>query len=134
MPNNDFILEEEIFKETPLLEYQDDFDIELSYNRHYILLDNSNNIIEGWSDGPHYNKDTSKAICINEQGEYQFRLFPNGEENPSLFDFETMAPLYKYEDGQVIKRTEQELNISKIIQRNKNLNSEKQALIANTKQ
>lgn len=59
---------------------------ELSYNKHYILLDSSNNIIQGWSDGPNASLDTTNAICINSEGGYQFRLFPTGEENPTLFD------------------------------------------------
>lgn len=79
------------------------------YNRHYILLDGENRIIDGWSDGLFPDKPTDEAICINEQGGYQFRLFPDGEENPSLLDFEGMIPLYKYNNSEVIKRTAEEI-------------------------
>lgn len=76
------------------------------YNKHYILLDGESRIIDGWSDGPLAGKDTEDAICINEQGGYQFRLFPDGEENPALID-ETGAHLWKYA-GEVKPATEAE--------------------------
>lgn len=79
------------------------------YNRHYILLDGEQRIIEGWSDAIFPTKPIEDAICINNEGGYQFRLFPNGEENPALFDFEDMIPLYKYNNGEVIKRTAEEI-------------------------
>ena len=94
-----------------------------SYNKHYILLDSSNNIIEAWSDGPHPNKDTSKAICINEQGGYQFRLSPNREENPSLYTMDGI-PLYKYEDGEIISRTDAEIKRDRLPQEIKNKQTE----------
>lgn len=77
------------------------------YNKHYIRCDADNRIIDGFSDA--FRSPTEDAICINEQGGYQFRLFRDGEENPALYDFETMLPLYKYEDGKVMHRTEDEL-------------------------
>ena len=92
------------------------------YNRHYILLDTTDNIIDGWSDGPLPNRDTSQTICINEQGGYQFRLFPDGEENPPLYDFDG-CPLYCYEDGIIRKLSEAEKRIYKIKQEDKNLPS-----------
>lgn len=79
------------------------------YNKHYIVVDEQTRITDGWSDGPHPDKDTSDAICINEQGGYQFRLYPDGEENPALVDWDGMVPLYKYEDGEVVKRTTEEI-------------------------
>lgn len=93
------------------------------YNKHYILLDASNNIIEAWSDGPHPNKDISKAICINEQGGYQFRLSPNGEENPSLYTMDGIS-LYKYEDGEIISRTDAEIKHDRLPQEIKNKQTE----------
>lgn len=74
------------------------------YNKHYIHINNKNYIIDGWSDGPQSNKDTSQAICINTQGSYQFQLLPGEEENPSLYDFETMIPLYEWDGEKVVKR------------------------------
>lgn len=108
-------------------------DLPIFYNKHYILLDSSDNIIDGWSDGPLSNKDTSQAICINEQGGYQFRLFPDGEENPALCNFDGL-PLYKYEDGVVRLKTPAELKIDAALQRNKQLPSIKANLIAQSKQ
>lgn len=78
------------------------------YNKHYITEDDQSRILDGWSDGPHPEKDTAGAICINEQGGYQFRLFPEGEENPALWTMDCI-PLYKYVDGQVVARTEEEI-------------------------
>lgn len=78
------------------------------YNKHYINVDDQGRIFAGWSDGPHPEKDTTGAICINEQGGYQFRLYPGGEENPPLRSMDGI-PLYKWEDGQVVPRTEDEL-------------------------
>lgn len=78
------------------------------YNKHYIDVDDRGRIVDGWSNGPHPRKDTAGAICINEQGGYQFRLFPGSEENPSLWDMDGI-PLYKYEGGEVVPRTEEEL-------------------------
>ena len=86
------------------------------YNKHYITVDASSRIIDGWSDGPHPEKDTTDAICINEQGGYQFWLFPGGEENPALFDFEYNIPLYKW-DGEVLPRTAEELEADREAER-----------------
>lgn len=75
------------------------------YNNHYITLDEQSRIVDGFSDAFRQPADTD--ICINEQGGYQFRLFPDGAENPTLFDRE--IPLYKYKDGEIVKRTTEEL-------------------------
>lgn len=77
------------------------------YNKHYIRVDERNRIVDGFSDA--FRKPSGDSICINEQGGYQFRLFPGGEENPVLFDFNGMIPLYKWENGEVIRRTEEEI-------------------------
>ena len=79
------------------------------YNRHYIIIDNQKRITAAWSDGPHPDRDTAGAILLTDQGGYQFRLFPDGEENPALYDWDGMIPLYKYEDGQVIPRAQEEI-------------------------
>ena len=88
--------------------------MEQFYNKHYIKVDSSNRVADGWSDGPHRDKDTTDAICINEQGGYQFRI-NDGEENPPLFEFDYMIPIYKYEGGEVVKRTEEELEVDRQI-------------------
>lgn len=78
------------------------------YNKHYITIRPDGTITDAWSDGPHPEKDTVNAICINEQGGYQFRLFPGGEENPPIYDMDGI-PLYKWDGSKVILRTEEEV-------------------------
>ena len=78
------------------------------YNKHYIKTDDRDRIVDGWSNGPRPDKDISGAICINEKGGYQFRLFPGGEENPLLFTMDRI-PLYKYVGGAVQERSEEEI-------------------------
>lgn len=80
---------------------------EILYNRHYITIDEQNRIINGFSDA--FRQPTDTDICINGQGSYQFCLFPGSEENPCLFEREHMIPLYKYEDGEVVERSEEEI-------------------------
>jgi hypothetical protein len=63
------------------------------YNKHFIRLDENNNIIRGFSDA--FEQALEGDICINEEGGYQFRLFPDGEENPQLFNDDHEA-LYKW--------------------------------------
>lgn len=82
--------------------------MDMYYNKHYITVDTQSRITNGWSDGPNGERDTTDAICINEQGEYQFRLYPNGEENPALYNMDGI-PLYRW-DGQAVQpRTEEEI-------------------------
>lgn len=78
------------------------------YNKHYISVDAQNRIIDSWSNGPHPEKDINNAICINDIGSYQFRLFPDGEENPVLFT-DDMIPLYKWDGESIISRTDEEI-------------------------
>lgn len=78
------------------------------YNRHYITVDDAGRIIDGWSDGPHQRKDATGAVCINENGGYQFRLFQDGEENPFLYTFDGI-PLYWWDGENVQQRTEEEI-------------------------
>ena len=81
-----------------------------SYNNHYILTRSDSAIIEGWSDGPHSGREVTEAdILINDKGGYQFRLFPDGEENPALFGFDYMIPLYRWTGAEVVMRAEDEL-------------------------
>lgn len=91
-------------------------------NRHYIAVDEQGRIVDGWSDGPHPTRGVAGAICINEQGEYQFRLiysacfvgdseFPSlceSGENPPLYS-EDGIPLYKWGNGVAIMRTAEEM-------------------------
>lgn len=77
------------------------------YN-HYITTDARGRITDGWSAGPHPERDTSGAVCINEQGGYQFRLSPDGEENPLLHTIDGI-PLYRWDGGAAVPRTEKEI-------------------------
>ena len=82
------------------------------YNKHYIRIREDGCIINGFSDA--FRQPTNTDICINEQGGYQFRLkFADGtlsEENPALYDFDYMIPLYAYENGAVRARTQEEID------------------------
>ena len=80
---------------------------DMFYNKHYIRTREDGCIVDGFSDA--FRQPAETDICVNEQGDYQFRLFPGGEENPSLFDRESMIPLYKYESGEVVRRTEEDI-------------------------
>jgi len=94
----------------------------MEHNRHYIINNNRGLIIDGWSDGPHPERNTTNAICINERGGYQFRLIYSvglvgdvempplreSEENPPLYS-EDGIPLYTWGDGVAIRRTEDEI-------------------------
>lgn len=40
------------------------------YNKHYIITNAHSHIIDEWSDGPNPEKDTTDAICINEEGTF----------------------------------------------------------------
>ena len=82
------------------------------YNRHYIIIDGKGRVLDSWSDGPHPNRDTTSSICINEQGGYQFRLFPGGEENPVLYTMDGI-PLYKWDGESVLARTEAEIAVDR---------------------
>ena len=77
-------------------------------NRHYIVTDTRGRILDGWSDGPHPDRDTAGAVCISAEGGYQFRLFPGGEENPPLRAMDGI-PLYRWDGEAVQARTEEEI-------------------------
>lgn len=83
------------------------------YNHHYITVDVQGRITGGWSDGPFPDKDTTNATRINEQGGYQFRLTPGGEENPPLYTMDGI-PLYKWDGAQVLPRTQEEIAADRI--------------------
>lgn len=78
------------------------------YNNHYIITDARGRITDGWSDGPHPERDTTNAICINQQGGYQFQLTPGGGENPPLYTMDGIL-LYRWDGAQVLPRTEEEI-------------------------
>ena len=68
--------------------------------RHYIKVDENGLILWGWS----YGSNTippEDMICINENGTKDFRLFPDGEDNPLLRDADGI-PLYEWDGEQVV--------------------------------
>lgn len=79
------------------------------YNKHYITVRLDGVVTDCWSDGPHPENDITDAICINEQGGYQFRLYPDGKENPPIYDIDGI-PLYKWDGEHVIPRTAEEID------------------------
>lgn len=83
-------------------------DIPTIYNNHYITVKDGL-IVDGFSDA--FRKPSENDICINDKGTYQFRLIIGGElteENPILFTMDHIS-LYKYEDDEIIKRSDEEI-------------------------
>lgn len=81
--------------------------ISMFYNKHYIRINENNIIVKGFSDA--FEKPLDTDICINEKGGYQFRLFPDGEENPCLIDWATGIYKYKYVKGKISERTKRDI-------------------------
>lgn len=82
--------------------------MKIYYNCHYITTDPQGRITSAWSDGPHRDRPTDGAICINEEGGYQFRLRDGGPENQPLYTMDSI-PLYRWDGVQVVPRTEAEI-------------------------
>ena len=78
------------------------------FYRHFILVDQSGRILDGWSDGPHPKRDKNEGLCLTDKGGYQFRLAVGGEENPRLAN-EAGIPLYRWDGVRVIPRTAEEI-------------------------
>lgn len=78
------------------------------YNKHFITTDAEGRVTSGWSDGPCPDRDTSGAVLLTDQGGYQFRLLPGGEENPSLYT-EDGIPLYRWDGERAVRRSEEEI-------------------------
>lgn len=78
------------------------------YNHHYIVTDARGLITDGWSDGPHPERDAAGAVCIRAEGGYQFRLRPGGRENPHLYTVDGI-PLYRWDGQRAVSRTGEEI-------------------------
>lgn len=78
------------------------------FNNHYITTDPKGRITSGWSEGPIPGRDTTGAVLLTDQGGYQFRLTPDGEENPALYT-EDGIPLYRWDGERVVRRSEEEV-------------------------
>lgn len=98
----------------------------------YILTDSFGNIIDGWNNGRFPDKDTSKAIVVNETTDFNFSFYPGGRENPILFT-PNGIPRYKYDEGQVRLLTQAESNIMTAIKEDKDLAILKSQLITDSK-
>lgn len=73
-------------------------------SKHYIRIDQNNRIIKGFSDD--FEEPMETDICINEDGGRHFEFL--GNINPTLINSEYIY-IYKYENGEVLQRTENEI-------------------------
>ncbi len=78
------------------------------FNKHYIRADERGNITGGWSDGPFPARDTDGYILLTDTGGYQFRLSPDGAENPALTG-EYGIYRYRYSEDGVTAKTDEAL-------------------------
>lgn len=74
------------------------------FNSHYIRHDEAGNIVKGFSDA--FEAPLETDICITKTGGRQFELL--GETNPCLQSPEGIY-LYKYENGEAVKKTTDEI-------------------------
>ena len=71
-----------------------EIDFEPFYNQHFIEVDEQKqNLLKAGL--TLFAPAQKTALLSTKQGGYQFRLFPDGEENPSLYTWD-MVPLYKW--------------------------------------
>lgn len=73
-------------------------------NKHYIVVDDHNRVIRGYSDA--FEQPESNDICIADDAGRHFELF--GEINPQLTTVEGV-PLFKWDGDQVVERSKQEI-------------------------
>ena len=79
--------------------------------KYYLKTREDGAIIDAWSDGPSIGRNTTGYIQFGEGG-YQFRFIINNEateENPRILN-NLGIPLYKYIDGMIQYRTQEEIN------------------------
>ena len=76
--------------------------------KHYIITDESGRILRGFSDD--FEQPDASAICIIDDGGRHFEL--NGVVNPPMTDYNGV-PLYKFDDDEVVERTQEELDADK---------------------
>ena len=79
---------------------------ELEGNKHYIRIDEENRIVKGFSDA--FEESQEDDIVIAEQANRHFQLPFKGHVNPPIKTDEGI-PLYKYENGEVKTRSEEEI-------------------------
>ena len=76
--------------------------------KHFIITDDVGRVLRGFSDD--FEQPDANAICICEDGGRHFEL--NGVINPPMMDYNG-TPLYKFDGGQVVARTKDELDADK---------------------
>ena len=76
--------------------------------KHYVRVDANGRVVKGFSAA--IEPPQAGDVCINEQGGYQFRLTPEGAENPELRD-DNGVLLYKWDGAAVVARTPQEIAV-----------------------
>lgn len=65
-------------------------------NKHYIIVNDAGLIVRGWSDGPRPTDSTEGAVMLTDEGSFQFRLTPDGKENPILTTMDNIT-LYRWD-------------------------------------
>ena len=94
-------------------------EMEESFNRHFIRIDERGRIVRGFSDVPEFHnpppQDGETDVLINDRGGRHFRLLIDGgftEENPAglMFD-EQGVPLLEWDakNGKILRRAEREI-------------------------
>lgn len=101
--------------EGPALPYEIIEDAEPAYNNHYIRADERGRVVDGWSDGPRPDESIDGAILLNDKGGYQFRLWPDGEENPPLLTDDGI-PLYERDGLSVRARPPEDVEADRAAQ------------------
>jgi hypothetical protein len=65
--------------------------------KHYIIVNDKSEIVRCWSSGTVPNRTPGKDdILIRENGGTQFRLFEDGEENPTIWEIRFYSSIYLY--------------------------------------
>ena len=77
--------------------------------KHFITTDETGRVLRGFSDD--FEQPEASAICINEDGGRHFEL--NGVINPPMTGYNG-TPLYKYDGGEVVARTQEEIEADKV--------------------
>jgi len=77
--------------------------------KNYIQVRSDGCILDLWSDAFLPERDTSSAICINENGTYIPTLFPDREWEGGLRN-DMNVPLYRWNGMVVVERTQAEID------------------------
>jgi len=90
------------------------------FNRHYVSINEQSHIVSGFSDA--FQQPCETDILTNDKGGRHFRLSPDGEDSPPLFNNDGI-PLYKWDASAscenepwlgIVTRTENDVEIDLI--------------------